>query len=219
MAAMSALTPDPAELQVRFSADPSTSGADRLVVLLHGFGADEADMLGVAPHLPDGFVVAAPRAPFALPWGGRAWYPLELVPGGIVDAPAYATQAAAAAAVVLEWLAGQAGCWREVFIGGFSQGASVGLAAMAARPEAADGWLVLSGFVAPGTPEPAPADPLPRVFWSRDVADPVVPARWAEATQTWLDGHARVDVHTYPGLGHSLDARVIADLDAFLVAG
>ena len=43
------------------STDPSTP----LVVLLHGRGSDEREILSVAPHLPEGPAYAAVRAPIA----------------------------------------------------------------------------------------------------------------------------------------------------------
>jgi len=44
-----------------------------LVVLLHGRGSDEADIVGLADHLPQGPAYAAVRAPIA-EGGGYAWF-------------------------------------------------------------------------------------------------------------------------------------------------
>ncbi len=51
----------------------STDPAAPLVVLLHGRGADETGILGLADHLPDGPQYAAVRAPIA-EGGGFAWF-------------------------------------------------------------------------------------------------------------------------------------------------
>ncbi len=64
---------------LRFGRKPATSGNPKsLVVFLHGYGADGADLLGLAdalaPHLPDTAFVAPdaaeriPAAPFGLQW-------------------------------------------------------------------------------------------------------------------------------------------------------
>lgn len=187
---------------------------DHLVVLLHGFGADENDLLSLAPHLPAGTVLACPRAPVQLPWGGRAWYPLQLNQTGVVDEPGYATAAAQNAATLNRWLDGLSA--ERVSVGGFSQGSSVALAAMAQRPTAAADWIVLSGFAVPTGQEAPPEAPLPRVFWGRGDADPMIPQRWIESTAQWLDGRAELTAKVYPGLAHSIDGRVITDLNAFL---
>ena len=44
-----------------------------LVVLLHGRGSNEADIIGLADHLPAGLAYAAVRAPIA-EGGGYAWF-------------------------------------------------------------------------------------------------------------------------------------------------
>src|SRR6478735_9426625 len=44
-----------------------------VVVLLHGRGSNEADIIGLADHLPAGAVYAAVRAPIA-EGGGYAWF-------------------------------------------------------------------------------------------------------------------------------------------------
>ena len=57
------------------------SDADRLLLLVHGFGADERDLGGLLPYLdPDGrFVTVLPRGSVALPgMPGFAWYDFGL---------------------------------------------------------------------------------------------------------------------------------------------
>ena len=51
----------------------STEPRAPLVVLLHGRGSDETQILGLAPHLPVGPAYAAVRAPIA-EGGGYAWF-------------------------------------------------------------------------------------------------------------------------------------------------
>lgn len=51
----------------------STNADAPLVLLLHGRGSNEADIIGVADHLPAGAGYAAARAPIA-EGGGYAWF-------------------------------------------------------------------------------------------------------------------------------------------------
>ena len=53
--------------------DGSTDPTAPLVVLLHGRGSNETEILGLVPHLPAGPAYAAVRAPIT-EGGGRAWY-------------------------------------------------------------------------------------------------------------------------------------------------
>ena len=51
----------------------NTDPAAPLVVLLHGRGSHERDILALADHLPDGLAYAAVRAPLPES-GGYAWF-------------------------------------------------------------------------------------------------------------------------------------------------
>jgi thioredoxin 1 len=104
------------------------SNASRLLVLLHGYGADEVDLGGLLPYLdPDGvFVTVLPRAPFAAPGSpGFAWYEF----GG--DPTAIQQGYLEAIALVDELVEGQCatlGVERgEAIFAGFSQGAGIAL--------------------------------------------------------------------------------------------
>jgi len=56
--------------------------ADGAVFILHGRGADEEDLLGLADRLPDELHVLSLRAPDRLQ-GGYTWYELDLSAGGL----------------------------------------------------------------------------------------------------------------------------------------
>lgn len=57
---------------------PADGGKPPLLVLLHGTGADEHDLLDIGHHAQAAFggdlVVASLRAPLKAPWGGYAWF-------------------------------------------------------------------------------------------------------------------------------------------------
>ncbi|HMG26601.1 MAG TPA: thioredoxin [Acidimicrobiia bacterium] len=105
------------------------SAADRLLLLVHGFGADERDLGGLLPYLdPEGrFVTVLPRGPVSSPgMPGFAWYDFGLPP---------AERAAAFAAALdqLDDLLDEAAAEHdlpraEAIVGGFSQGAGLALA-------------------------------------------------------------------------------------------
>src|SRR5206468_4354665 len=66
------------------------SSAQRLLLLVHGYGADEQDLGGLLPYLdPEGtFAAVMPRAPFDAPGApGYAWFPISTEG---VDATAFA---------------------------------------------------------------------------------------------------------------------------------
>ncbi|WP_029145605.1 alpha/beta hydrolase [Microbacterium luticocti] len=199
---------------------PASDRTDRpLLVLLHGYGADENDLFGLAGYLPDAFTVASVRAPHTPPWPmpGYSWYPIEDVQNEDLAGrdPGRVT---AAASAFLAWLDAAAGAAPAVGLLGFSQGASVAIQAMRLQPERFRFVVNLSGYAAPG--------PLPRdaelaaakvpVFWGRGARDEVIPPALVEHTAQWLPAHSDLSGRVYPGLTHSVSDDEIADVRVFL---
>ena len=120
-----------------------------LLVLHHGRGSDELDMMGLGEALDPlrRLHLLAPRAPLALPGApGWHWYVVERI--GYPDPDSFAAAVAQLAALHDEvWERTGIGPERTV-LGGFSQGAvmSYALALAAGRPAPA-GLLALSGFI------------------------------------------------------------------------
>ena len=183
-----------------------------VVLLLHGYGADERDLFSLAQHLPDEFVYAALRAPLPLPWpaAGFSWYPIE----GLETRDDAATNAAAHA--LWAWIDEHAP--NTVGLIGFSQGGAISLQSLRMRPEALEFTVNLSGYA---TPVPMPNDEQmrlvqPAVFWGRGTHDEVIPQPLIEHTKQWLPSHAELSGRVYQGLGHAVSTEEIADVIAFL---
>ncbi|WP_454051596.1 alpha/beta hydrolase [Cellulomonas sp. Marseille-Q8402] len=203
------MTIDPAAVRSARTG-PATAGAP-LLVLLHGYGSHEGDLLGLAPHLPAGLRLAAPRAP--LTGGpGFAWAPLA-APGRPDPAPVRA-----AASALATWLDAVAEPGTRVGLLGFSQGGLMATQLLRLRPERFAAAVVLSGFSLgadePGDPALA-ARRVPVLFGHGD-ADAVIPPDATARTSAWLAAHTDVEEHAYPGLGHGISAPVLDDVRAFL---
>ena len=54
-----------------------------VLLLLHGYGSNEEDLVGLAPHLNPNLVSVSVRAPHELPFGGFAWFNIEWAEEGI----------------------------------------------------------------------------------------------------------------------------------------
>ncbi|MGL4257823.1 MAG: alpha/beta hydrolase [Microbacterium sp.] len=196
----------------------SAAAGDRdgrpLLVLLHGYGADERDLFGLVPYLPPGFAVAAVRAPLAPPFPapGYSWYPIDRLED---RDPVHTTSAAAG---LLEWADAAASAHPSIGLLGFSQGAAVALQAMRLEPERFAFAVNLSGYVTPGDlPGDADlAERRPPVFWGRGTNDDVIPEFLIAHTTGWLPGHAELSGRVYPGLTHSVSEQELADVRVFL---
>lgn len=201
------LTVDPAAARTAGAA----AGAP-LLVLLHGYGSHEGDLLGLAPHLPAGLRLVAPRGP--LTGGpGFAWAPVTTPGRPDPDA------VRAAAAALHDWVGTVAEPGTPVALLGFSQGGLLATQLLRLAPDRFAAAVVLSGFSLDGT-EPGDAvlaatRSLPVLFGHGD-ADRVIPADATARTSTWLAAHTAVEDREHPGLAHGIDAGVLADVRAFL---
>jgi phospholipase/carboxylesterase len=152
-----------------------------LLVLLHGIGADELDLLPVADALDPRLLTVSLRAPYETEPMGYAWYALDwrtTPPAPRVD---QAEASRAALAGFLPELVAQRGADPErVFLFGFSQGAIMALALALTRPELLRGAIVHSARVPPGLGSPerrAAPEALARldVLVMHGVDDDVIP--------------------------------------------
>lgn len=194
------------------------SASDRrgtpLLVAMHGVGSNEHDLLGLAPALPPAWTVASLRAP--MPWGpGFSWYPLG-TPGS--PAPEAVDPATAE---VLDWIDSVAADHPRIGLLGFSQGGSMALQLLRARPAAFAFAVSLSGFVVPGitdSRDEAVSAVRPRVFLGHGDLDPVIPPEATARTQAWAAAHTDVTDRSYAGLPHAVSTAELADVAAFVDA-
>ncbi|QEW02028.1 alpha/beta hydrolase [Microbacterium lushaniae] len=198
---------------VVWATPPQERAGRPALILLHGYGADERDLLALSEHLPDAFAYAAVRAPLAPPWPspGYSWYPIEGLNGRDPSA------VTAAADGLLEWLDAAVDA-PSIGLLGFSQGASVALQALRLDPSRIAFVVNLSGYVAPGS---LPGDATlteqkPPVFWGRGTHDDVIPEALVAHTVEWLPAHSDLSGRVYPGMAHSVSQAELADVHAFL---
>lgn len=185
-----------------------------LLVLLHGYGADEHDLFGLIPYLPDGIAVASVAAPLSPPWPmpGRSWYSIDGLDGRNPEAVTVAAEA------FLRWLDAAVGDAPSVALLGFSQGGAVSLQALRLAPERFGAVAVLSGYAAPGElpNDDALTELRPHVFWGRGTHDDVIPPALVDHTAQWLPGHSELSGRVYTGLTHSISEEELTDVHRFL---
>src|SRR5574339_71012 len=59
--------------------EPGASSRYPTILALHGRGSNEQDLIGLAPHLPDGLLWVSPRAPLAAGRDSYEWYRVKVV--------------------------------------------------------------------------------------------------------------------------------------------
>ncbi len=192
-----------------------------VLVLVHGRGSDEHDLLPVLDALdPQGRLLGlSPGGPLSLPPGGRHWYGVPRV--GYPDPETFAQGYGALTAFLDGWLAERGIGWERTVLGGFSQGAvmsyAVGLGA--GRPSPA-GILAMSGFVPVVEGWEAELESrrdLP-VCIAHGANDPIIRAEFGrDARDLLTEGGLAVEYHESPA-AHTLDPGVLPELTAWVQA-
>lgn len=189
----------------------STDPASPLVVLLHGRGSHEGDIIGLAPHLPEGPAYAAVRAPIG-EGGGYAWFANRGI-GRPVAESLRATMDWFRA-----WLDATAGD-RPVVLVGFSGGAAFAGGLVLDDPARYAGAAVLFGTVPFDAGVPVTDGRLldvPVLVIQGD-ADAVIPRDLLDRTWAYVTGPsgAAATTHRSPG-GHGIDQGSLDTLSTWL---
>jgi len=194
-----------------------------LLVLLHGIGADEEDLFGLAPALDPRFLVVSPRAPHVLRPTGYAWYAIDWsTRPPTVDSDQAEASRGLLAAFVEETVARHGADPGRVFLLGFSQGAIMALGLALARPDLVRGVVAHSGRLLPSfLSGAAPAQALSglEVLVQHGGADDVVPVERGRESRDLLAPllGERTSYREYD-LGHSISEESLADAAAWLAA-
>lgn len=200
---------------------PPGEPSDRppMALLLHGLGADEQDLLGLAPWLDPRLLVVSARAPREAQPVGYSWFDIdwsEFPPR--IDFQQVVESRSAILRLVGEAAEAHGADPSRVWLVGFSQGASMATACALARPEMLRGIVAHSGRV---TRRAVPAMPVPGlagfpVLWQHGRADPVVPVAFGHEARDLLGGLGlRIDYREYP-IGHEISEDSLRDLCGWL---
>lgn len=195
---------------------PLHGAATHLVVLVHGYGADGQDLIGLAPHwqqyLP-GVAFAAPNAPTRVAGApGYQWFPISRL-----DPHEMAKGVAAAAPVLDDFLDAELARTgvppENLALVGFSQGTMLSLHVGLRRKVRPAAIVGFSGLLAGPPPEGA----LPPILLTHGDHDQVIPpqALFQAATQLGQAG-ACVQWHLAGGMGHGIDPETMDLAGGFL---
>jgi phospholipase/carboxylesterase len=192
----------------------STDPEAPLVVLLHGRGSNERDIIGLADYLPTGPAYAAVRAPIA-EGGGYAWFVNRGIGRPVAESLADTMSWFRA------WLEDAAPAGRPVVLVGFSGGAAFAGGLLLDDPARFAGAAILYGTLpfdagVPVTPRHLFGVP---VFVAQGAADMVIPRELLYRTWQYLVGESGAAAHARrdPG-GHGLTLDTVAELGGWIAA-
>ncbi|GGK68121.1 alpha/beta hydrolase [Ornithinimicrobium pekingense] len=183
-----------------------------LVVLLHGRGSHEREIVQLATHLPVGPSYAAVRAPIA-EGGGFAWFANRGIGRPVAES------LAGTMAWFRSWLEEVAPSGRQVLLVGFSGGAAFAGGLVLEDPRRFAGAALLYGTLpweAAVPTTPGRLDGIP-VLVAQGEEDHVIPGELMRRTWDYLTGESGsvVQARRYPG-GHGITPVALADLGAWV---
>lgn len=200
---------------------PADGSPEGLLVLHHGRGTSERDLLGLADQLdPERRLrVVLPRGPLQVEgWPGYHWYLVPRV--GYPDPETFFAARAALGELHDRLMAETEVGPEQTVLGGFSMGAvmSHALGWSSDRPAVA-GVLAFSGFVPTVTGwEPSLADrrSATRAFVAHGDRDPVIPVELGRAARDLLEGGGVGVTYVEGPVAHQIDPAALSAATAWL---
>ena len=188
--------------------DPATP----LVVLLHGRGSHEREIIGLAGHLAPGASYAAVRAPIA-EGGGYAWFANRGIGRPVAESLAETM------AWFRTWLDDVAPAGRPVVLAGFSGGAAFAGGLLLDDPARFAGAAILYGTLPFDAGVPTDTGRLAGVpvFVAQGDQDQVIPSELLARTWGYLltDSGAAPYARRHPG-GHGITTGTVDELGAWI---
>ena len=181
------------------------------LILLHGRGTDENDLLGLASSFDPRLLIVSVRAPYRFPYGGYTWFDLD-------------EQNRMDADQLIEGCSALIGCLEDIqlkypvdlkhlFLFGFSMGAMMSLTVSLSNPNRFNGVIAHSGLL--------PQDNKLKYQWNdlngtsffiaHGTLDPIVPVELSrQAHKRLMEAKADVTYREYP-IPHTISEESLSD--------
>ncbi len=191
-----------------------------LLLLLHGFGADEVDLLGLASFMDKRFFVASARAPFSLSYGGYAWFEIYFEPTGIsINEQQFKESREMIQPFIEELIQAHDLDPQRIYLCGFSQGSMMALTNLLSNPEKLAGLVCMSGRSSPEMlPQKLNEEALTDfpIMVTHGTLDPVLPIENGRATREFLS-KLPVDLsYKEYEMGHEISPESLSDIRLWL---
>jgi phospholipase/carboxylesterase len=192
-----------------------------VIILLHGYGSNEADLFGLQSQFPTTFLVISARAPIVMTENSFQWFRMETVNGVMQgnkeDLKSSADKIKAFIKQVTSKYKTTAG---NTVLCGFSQGAMMSYEVGLTSPDLLKGIAPLSGKIfeslKPQVKVSASLKVL-KVFIGHGDADNRVAYSFATEAESYLKTLGLSPVlHTYTGMAHSINQAELKDLVLWL---
>ena len=193
-----------------------------LLLLLHGYGSNEADLFSFAEELPDNYYIISARAPYDMQYGSYAWYAINFD----ADQNKFSDneQAKKSRDLIVKFIDELTQTYPidadNVSLIGFSQGSILSYAVALSYPEKVQKVVAMSGYL---NLDIVAEDYLKntfsnlKIFASHGTVDQVIPVEWARKTPAVLENLGiAVSYKEYP-VGHGVAPQNFYDFKNWLL--
>ena len=191
-----------------------------VLLLLHGVGSNEQDLMGLAPALDRRFFIVSVRAPITLQHGSYAWYHMQSTAQGYLI---NSEEAEASRTRILGFVDEITGSYHvdpdRIFISGFSQGCIMSLSAALTQPRRFAGVAGISGRLLPDVlPRVAPAEQLRGlpILIVHGVHDSVIPIEYGRAVRDYLEKLPVALSYREYAIGHHVTEESLSEVERWL---
>ena len=194
----------------------TNNGPHPVLILLHGRGTDENDLLGLTSSFDPRLLIFSIRAPYRFPYGGYTWFDLDEQSGINND------QLLAGRDALIQSLDEIQQKYpvdvKRIFLFGFSMGAMMSLAVSLSNPHRFKGVIAHSGLLPKEDKLKYRWNQLDGIsfFIAHGTNDPIVPvALGRQAYQRFMDVKADVLYREYP-IQHTISEESLSDAAVWL---
>ena len=186
------------------------------VLALHGRGSHEGDLIELAPHLPEGLLWVAPRAPLELGPNAYEWYRVRVL--GKPEPEQVFSAIESVERFLDEILAAYPIDPHNLFLLGFSQGSLLSMCYALTHPSRVTGVIAQSGYIPGGVDlEINEAEVKGKPFLlTHGEQDTMIPVEWGRLSRDRLQ-RLEVDLsyHEFP-MGHNVSMESLEVISTWL---
>lgn len=191
-----------------------------LLILLHGYGSNEEDLMGLSEVFPENYTIVSPRATYMLQPGAYQWYQSNSVNGKYDgDTAQLKTSRDLIGHLVTKLQKNLSIEPERTFIAGFSQGANMSYQVGLMISGLCNGVGIFSGTLL----ESGKAGIIKNkntglgIFVGHGTKDNRISYDAASQSVNWLkERHFNTDFHAYQQMTHSISEREISDFVEFI---
>jgi phospholipase/carboxylesterase len=192
-----------------------------LLLLLHGYGSNEADLFSFASELPEEYYIISARAPYDLQYGSYAWYAInfDADENKFSDNEQAKVSRDLIGTFIDELIENYPIDAKKITLIGFSQGAILSYGVTLSEPQKIKNVIGLSGYVS----EPILKEGFEKndfsnlgIFASHGTVDQVIPIEWARKSDAFLTQAGIAHTYKEYPIGHGISPQVFFDFKNWL---